>query len=121
MGNLVNFRNEVDPVPLDPVGNNWSSSPASNNRVEPLQAPLSQHDTGKKSAPWTFPVVFRHLTRFARSAARTAPHVDPDAYTLVLLADHELTAGRDDQAETLLDAAYAAFDRQANDRSGAVA
>jgi hypothetical protein len=53
--------------------------------------------------------------------ARTTRHADPDAYTLVLLADQELTAGRDDQAETLLNAAYAAFDRRPNNRSGAAA
>jgi hypothetical protein len=121
MGNLVSFRHEVDPVPLDPVSKIWSSPPASNDRSEPLQAPPSQDTRGKKLASWTFPVVFRHLARFARGAARTARHADPDAYTLVLLADQELTAGRDDQAETLLDAAYAAFDRQPNKRSGAAA
>jgi hypothetical protein len=120
MGNLVNFRREVEPNSLD-AANLCASSPASNDRPEPLRAPLLVDARDKKSASWTFPVVFRHLTRFARGAGRTCPHVDPDAYTLVLLADQELTAGRDGEAETLLDAAYAAFDRQANDQSGAAA
>jgi hypothetical protein len=37
---------------------------------------------------------------------------DQDAYLLVLLADQAVTAGRNEQALSLLDAAYAAFDRQ---------
>jgi hypothetical protein len=121
MGNLVNFRRVADPVQLEPPGNNWSSSHVGNDRTNPLQASLSRNTWGKKAASWTFPVVFRHLARLARGVTRSPRHVDPDAYTLVLLADQELIAGRDDQAETLLNAAYAAFDRQPDNRSGAAA
>jgi hypothetical protein len=119
LGNLANFRREVDPVPPDPVGSSWSSPPAGNDHSETFQAPLRQDYGQKKSASWTFFLLFRHLTRFARGVARTTRRANPDGYALVLLADQELTAGRDNQAKTLLDAAYTAFDRQADGRSGA--
>jgi hypothetical protein len=119
MGNLVNFQREADPVQLEPI-HSRPSSQAGNDHSDPLLAPQAANTWGKKTASWTFPV-FRHLARLARGVGRTPRHADPDAYTLVLLADQELTAGRDDQAETLLNAAYAAFDRQPNNRSGAAA
>jgi hypothetical protein len=111
MGNLINFLREVDSSPR-------ALPPA----IGVCSEPLSSRQTAQpKPAPWTFPVVFRHLARFARGGTASVPHVHPDAYTLVLLADQELTAGRDNQAETLLNAAYSAFDRQVATGSGAAA
>ncbi len=53
-------------------------------------------------------------TRFARRLAKNSQKPDHDAYLLVLLADQEMIAGRDAEARSLLDAAYAAFDRKIN-------
>jgi hypothetical protein len=53
------------------------------------------------------------LARFGRAPLKPARQdPDADAYLLVLLADQELAAGRDEQAQFLVDAAYASFDRQ---------
>lgn len=107
MGNLVDIRPDVDPASTAPAGKNWSLSSVGNDRLEPVQP-----TTDARSASWT--LVFRNLTRFARGMTRPTLHPGPDAYTLVLLADQALTAGRDSQAKALLSAAYAAFDQQAN-------
>jgi len=48
---------------------------------------------------------------FARSGVNFAGHLVEDAYLLVLLAEQAIRAGRDEQAYTLVDAAYAAFDQ----------
>jgi hypothetical protein len=42
----------------------------------------------------------------------TIKHPERDAFLLLLLADQELTAGRCEQAKSLIDAAYDAFDGQ---------
>jgi hypothetical protein len=83
---------------------------------EALQADFSGSVGVRKTVSWKLPVVFKRfgLTRFVRETAKVGGPADLDAYLLVLLADQELTAGRDDQAQTLLDAAYAGFDRQAH-------
>jgi hypothetical protein len=49
---------------------------------------------------------------FARSGVKSAGDLVEDAYLLVLLAEQAIRAGRDEQAYTLMDAAYAAFDRR---------
>jgi hypothetical protein len=49
---------------------------------------------------------------FARSDVKSAEDFVEDAYLLVLLAEQAIRAGRDGQACTLVDAAYAAFDRR---------
>jgi hypothetical protein len=114
MGNLVVFRREADSDPLDNAGDHYSATAASKELPETVAADCPLDVRGKNSASWTLPVAFRRfgLTRFARGTVPTGANADPDGYLLVLLADQELTAGRDTQALTLLDAAYAAFDRQ---------
>jgi hypothetical protein len=123
MGNLVVFRRDDDPVPHGVTGNRWSVSSESQNWPRILPTGFSQSARSRKPAAWAIPDIFKRyrLTRFSRDAANTGTHPDPDAYLLVLLADQELTAGRDEQAQSLLDAAYAAYDRDAlgqSDRIG---
>ena len=107
MGNLVVFRREIDAVHLDLVGGHYYGVPASRDASAPgaVQA----------SSPWASAVVSK---RFAREEPATTTRTDPDGYLLVMLADQEHSAGRQLQALTLLDAAYAAFDRQAQDHWG---
>jgi hypothetical protein len=116
MGNLVVFRREADPDPLDNAEDHYSAAAASKELPETLAADCPPDILGKKSASWTLPVAFKRfgLTHFARGRVPTGVNADPDGYLLVLLADQELTAGRDTQALTLLDAAFAAFDRRAH-------
>lgn len=116
MGNLVVFRREADPVALD-AGTGRSAVPPDNIAwPDPLDAEFLQHVRGGKSSSLA---VFRRFAgpRTVHDMAAIATHPDLDGYLLVLLADNEFTAGRDLQAETLLDAAYAAFDRHAPSQS----
>jgi hypothetical protein len=66
----------------------------------------------QESSPSGFSNVFKRLglARPAREGDRTGEPVKRDGYLLVLLADQEIAAGREDQARSLLDAAYSAFD-----------
>jgi len=112
MGNLVVFRRETAPVPP----NSTSNCPAGSSEGKDLPLASDAELTsvrGGKLASWA---VFRRfgLTRFIRGSVKTNTHLDLDGYLLVLLADQELTAGRDQQAQALLDAAYATFDRHAH-------
>jgi hypothetical protein len=94
MGNVIVFRRHADAVPTD------SSSPHLANVC----------DFGRQQAAVIAirtPLGLKQPSRETRGAKAT-----PDGYLLVLLADQELSAGRDRQALSLLDAAYAAFDRQ---------
>jgi hypothetical protein len=118
MGNLVVFRRDDSPVPRGVTGKRYTVPSESQNWPRAVPIGFSQSVRSGKPASWALPGVFtRHrLTRFSRDAANTETHVDPDAYLLVLLADQERTAGRDEQAQSLLDAAYAAFDRNAVDQ-----
>jgi hypothetical protein len=50
--------------------------------------------------------------RFARTPLRALPSNDGDPYLLILLADQELDAGRKDQAGSLIEAVYQAFDQR---------
>ena len=111
MGNLVVFRREAVSAPLDAAGNQPATSPANKNWPEALDTEFSQNVSSDKSTSWA---IFRRfgVTRSARGSVTTDTRSDLDGYLLVLLADQELIAGRDLQAETLLDAAYAAFDHQ---------
>lgn len=119
MGNLVVFRRRAGLISLDVANDQY---PAASERKDRLEPPLSDFTLGrrdKKSISWGLPDVFRRfgLARFARAVVNASPASHPDAYLLVLLADQELTAGRDQQAQVLVDAAYAAFDQRAHCRS----
>jgi hypothetical protein len=105
---------------LDIHGDRYSGAAARKELPDLVPADCSRDVPGKQSASWTSLVAFRRfgLTRLARSTVPTGSDANPDGYLLVLLADQELTAGRDTQALTLLDAAYAAFDRQAHGQLG---
>src|SRR3954466_7002841 len=116
MGNLVSFRCGLNAAPREPIGNSWPQSPK-NNPPEPVQTLPAVDNITQQLATRTF----RGLTSFVHGAPRGAIFAGPDAYTLVLLADQELHAGRDGQAETLLSEAYVAFDRQANGACGEAA
>src|ERR1700742_204765 len=111
MVNLVVLLRDPDSTPLDPAANHSALSSAGNDRSDALLAAFG-HDGNDKSIPSTFATAARRIgwTRFTRGAgrSRTRPRLDP--YTLVLLADQEFLDGRGEQAMTLLDAAYAAFD-----------
>jgi hypothetical protein len=112
MGNIVVFRRKVVSVPPGTAGNH-ATSPDSKNWPEALDAKFSPNVSSEKSTSWA---IFRlhGVSRFTRGSVRTDTRPHPDGYLLVLLADQEFIAGRDLQAETLLDAAYAAFDSQDN-------
>ena len=61
---------------------------------------------------WTLPVCWQYFSvtdQMPTAAANS--NLNDDAYLLVMLADQELHDGRSEQAEALLDAAYAAFDQ----------
>ena len=65
-----------------------------------------------ESGTWRFPSVSKRVG-FPRAAGPLMPGAEPphrDGYLLVLLAAQELEAGRAEQAQSLLDEAYAAFD-----------
>jgi hypothetical protein len=49
---------------------------------------------------------------FVRTLVKQPPAVDSDPYLLALLADQELVEGREEQARSLIDAAYEAFDTE---------
>lgn len=59
---------------------------------------------------WGSPVLLQHFTvkRFTQPIVSNS---NDDGYLFVLLADQEHIQGRTEQALTLLDAAYSAFDR----------
>jgi hypothetical protein len=64
--------------------------------------------------PPAFPVVVQYLrwTWFSPGGFRPARRVVEDAHLFVLLAQQEIGAGRENQARSLIEAAYAAFDRR---------
>lgn len=53
----------------------------------------------------------RRYAKAHHSPAQMAPLQKADPYLWVLLADHEIKAERLDQAEALIEAAYAAYDQ----------
>ena len=67
--------------------------------------------------PWSSPtypprVVARTPVRRTELASVTPPAAaEPDPYLLVLLADQEIEADRQANAESLIEAAYAAYDQ----------
>jgi hypothetical protein len=119
MGNVVVFRRRVGVFPLDTARDRrLISSECKDVPTEP-----SRRDDPASSASETSPIPFNCFgaTRFARGLAKTSRKPDHDAYLLVLLADQEMIAGRDAEARSLLDAAYAAFDRRTNGQQGCMA
>jgi hypothetical protein len=76
------------------------------------QAVISSNVHTPEPTSWGLPIMLKRfgLGRFAGVVPKAIKHSDEDAYLLVLLADQELAAGREEQAACLLDAAYAAFD-----------
>ena len=76
-------------------------------------------DDALRTNAWALPVILRYFNPTAPSrpiAANSNSNDDP--YLFVMLADQEVAAGRTEQAESLLDAAYAAFDRSLTSRTG---
>jgi hypothetical protein len=110
MGNLVALRRGAS-VSLAAAGNSTAASSGSKNWPEALDAEFSHNVGSEQSNSWA---VYRRfgLTRFDRGSVGTGTRPELDGYLLVLLADQEFAAGRDQQAQTLLDAAYAAYDHQ---------
>jgi hypothetical protein len=76
--------------------------------IIPLQARLARRNSSALPAVSTCP----RRPRFARNGAKPARHTSEDAHLLLLLAEQEIKAGRVEQAESLIDAAYAAFDQR---------
>lgn len=54
--------------------------------------------------------------RFRRSLSKSPPAKASDPYLLILLADQELVEGREQQAKSLVEAAYEAFDQRTEAR-----
>jgi hypothetical protein len=118
MGNLVVFRRDTDPVSRDVTTSKYSDQSDGKAWPDAIAADLAPGDRTWKPASWALTDAFRRfgLSRFLRRTAKSGRQVDLDAYLLVLLADQELTAGRDEQAQALVDAAYAAFDGKTYDQ-----
>jgi hypothetical protein len=112
VANLVVFRRAVDRDTLDPSGDHPVTPSDSKDSPKALNARLFRRIRGGKSNPWA---AFKRisLARCLRGIVKTGAYTDLDGYLLVLLAEQELTAGREQQAQSLLDAAYTAFDRHA--------
>ncbi len=72
-----------------------------------LFAPVS----AKKDKPFKDLIKRLGAGRFARTFARAAPEAKADPYLLLLLADQELIEGREEQARSLVEAAYECFDQ----------
>ena len=119
MGNVVVFRRRVDVFPLDSARDCRLTS----RECKDVPTGLSRRDDPASSAAETSAIPFNRFgaTRFARGLVKTSRKPDQDAYLLVLLADQEMIAGRDAEARSLLDAAYAAFDRRTNGQQGCLA
>ena len=68
--------------------------------------------------PWSPANILKRFgrSRLARTTAEGNVGSAEDAYLLVLLAEQELAAGREDQACSLIEAAYNAFDRRIQDQ-----
>jgi hypothetical protein len=65
----------------------------------------------QESGPRGLPNIFKRFSaRLSVPECALARRPANDAYLLVLLADQELGAGRGEQAQSLLEAAYASFD-----------
>jgi hypothetical protein len=116
MGKVFVFRRRVDVFPTDTARDPGLTS----GERKDVPMGLSSSDNPATSASEKSPIPFNRFgaTRFARKLAKASRKPDHDAYLLVLLADQEMIAGRDAEARSLLDAAYAAFDRRTNGRQG---
>jgi hypothetical protein len=123
MGNIVVFQRRADGVPLDPPRDHRLVCGESKDLDTDYETGLPRCIPAEDSTSQASPTVFKGVgtARFAPGARKTLKHPDHDAYLLVLLADQELTEGRDAEARCLLDAAYAAFDRQTADQKDRLA
>jgi hypothetical protein len=121
MGNIVVFPREANPGPLGATNGCRQISCESKDLRALPESDMPQGTQTDRLISQISLSIFRHfgLTPFAPVKLATKP--DPDAFLLVLLADQEFTAGRDDEARSLLDAAYAAFDRQTENQPGCFA
>jgi hypothetical protein len=119
MGDLVAFRREADPASPDSAASGGSVLRDSRDRPGGADPGFPRTTRPRRPGVGGPSASFRRLgaTRSGSTLIRTS-HPDSDPYLLVLLADQELTAGRDEQACCLLDAAYAAFDRQTDGEFG---
>ena len=120
MGDLIVFRRQVDSVARDMTTNRRFGPPEGRDRPGVVEPEFARSSQSRSPASRTVPDAVKReaLKRFLRSAPKVGAHADLDAYVLVLLADQEFTAGRDEQAQSLLDAAYSAFDRETDSQSG---
>jgi hypothetical protein len=121
MGKVVSFRRALDLVPSEGAGNLHPASVGTGTRPPGSEAKFATSFQAEERKFGTVSAVCKRID-LARSARRTGgKQMDHDAYLLVLLADQELSAGRNDEAVALLDAAYDAFDRCAGDQRGITA
>ena len=115
MVHRVVFRRETDPVSPDIANHDPLSSERSMGSPAGQEADFRRNVYARRAPGGELPPAFRRggMTRFSRGQTTIArQQADRDAYLLVLLADQELAAGRDEQARSLVEAAYAAFDHQ---------
>jgi hypothetical protein len=91
-----------------------------------IRSNLSEADMVPQSVIYLFSAVpsksdcrFTHLVkrfgseRIPRALGNAPPIPETDPYLLLLLADQEMTEGREEQARYLVESAYDAFDRKA--------
>ena len=123
MGNVVAFGRRADVIPLDRARDRRLTSQEIKDLPTASEVEFPQSADAASSHCQTSSGVFKRFspTRFARGSAKPSKHPDQDAYLLVLLADQERTAGRDAEALSLLEAAYAAFDHRTDRQHGCMA
>jgi hypothetical protein len=80
--------------------------------AQPVLQLVSTSPASKKT-PFTGLMKNFRSAQIARSLLVTQQKPDIDAYLLLVLADQELTEGREEQARYLVEAAYEVFDRKA--------
>lgn len=117
MGNVFVFRRRVDLFPVNIERDDLASGECKDVPLGPRRDDPASSTSERSS------IRFNRFgaTRFARRLAKNSRKPDHDAYLLVLLADQEMIAGRDAEARSLVDAAYAAFDRRTNGQQSCTA
>jgi hypothetical protein len=81
-----------------------------------FQSVAASRRRAAKHSPWAFPAVLKRLGRLRFGPTGSNPGGDEDGYLLVLAAEQEIVAGRDEQAQSLVNAAYAVFDRRTGNK-----